>query len=282
MKMNNPKPYFNAEKAWVKLNQRLESEGLADHSLPVSAPNAFVPYLKWAASLLVVAATAATIFFFSVKNQPSELMVSNTIEGQTLVKTLNDGSVVYLASNSSIFLTNDFGKSNRSIRLEGEAFFEVNFNEKLPFIIEIETASVEVLGTSFVLKNITGQDVELIVETGKVGFSPLNYKEKSVVVEKGERLVFDGYDFKKSLGSVNSKRHNNHLHFSNEQLVSILSVINKNYGVNVLIDDNALAKRQLTVTFQNNTVEEMVSIICEYYNLRSNNIDEDTILLTKK
>jgi len=280
--MNKLQPYFDTNNAWVKLGNRLNAEGLLEDVSSEKKERTIIPYLKIAASIVVLLATAAMVLLFSTKDQPQEVMVENLVPHQTLVRILTDGTVVYLAGNSSIAFSEEFNTTNRKVKLVGEAFFQVSANKTLPFIVEVENSSIEVLGTSFVLRNVIGQDVELFVEYGMVGFSPFNDAQKSVVVERGYRLVFDGNEIVKSFSGYDNKWRNKNLHFSNEQLANIIAVINKNFAINVIIEDKSLAKRHLTVTFYDNTVDEMLSIICEYYNLKAKSIDDDTIVLTKK
>lgn len=82
---------------------------------------------------------------------------------------LPDGSLVSLNKNGKLFRNSDFGKTNRDIILEGEAFFNVSRNEDLPFKIHTMNSTVEVLGTSFNVKSDTNLIVVSVI-TGKVAF----------------------------------------------------------------------------------------------------------------
>lgn len=63
--------------------------------------------------------------------------------------TLPDGTLVWLNSNTSLTYPNTFSGENRTVRLDGEAYFEVIKNTKKAFIVETEKYHVEVLGTTF-------------------------------------------------------------------------------------------------------------------------------------
>ncbi len=280
--MNNFKPYFDANKAWVNLSTRLSNEGLLPKTTASGLTLTYIPYLKIAASFAIVVTTVALVYILSKSNDSEMTFVANTVPDQTLVKTLGDGSVVYLAGNSSITFSDDYNQSKRLLKLDGEAFFEVVFNATLPFVVEMNHAKVEVLGTSFRLKNFSGQDIELVVESGKVGFASTNDPQNSILVEKGQKLVFDGRSSKKYPSIGNTVWRDKHLHFSNEKLSDILSVISRNLEVNISIADPSVAQRQLTVTFFNNTPTEIISIISEYYNLNAKFVDETNIVLSRK
>lgn len=82
---------------------------------------------------------------------------------------LEDGTMISLNEGASIKYDEDFGINNRTIHLEGEAFFDVARNEELPFRVYSESTVVEVLGTSFNVKEST-EEVVVGVVSGKVAF----------------------------------------------------------------------------------------------------------------
>ncbi|HVW98723.1 MAG TPA: FecR domain-containing protein [Mucilaginibacter sp.] len=90
----------------------------------------------------------------------------NTIEtptgGQYQVK-LPDGTSVWLNAASSLKYPASFAaKSERSVQLSGEAYFEVAKDKAHPFIVKTASQEVQVLGTHF---NINAYDDETSVKT---------------------------------------------------------------------------------------------------------------------
>lgn len=71
--------------------------------------------------------------------------------GRQFHLTLSDGTSVWLNSESALEYPASFdGLGSRTVRLVGEAFFEVARDENCPFIVELEgNEKIEVLGTSF-------------------------------------------------------------------------------------------------------------------------------------
>ncbi len=66
---------------------------------------------------------------------------------------LSDGTKVWFNSNSRLKYPTVFTGENRSVYLEGEAYFEVAKNTKMPFLVNIkDKANVKVLGTHFNIK----------------------------------------------------------------------------------------------------------------------------------
>lgn len=89
---------------------------------------------------------------FSVAPAPTELLATRTIHvpvGQRTELTLNDGTKIWLNSNTTLQIENTVGKNLRRVSLDGEAYFEVTPNKHLPFVVQTGSYEVQVLGTKF-------------------------------------------------------------------------------------------------------------------------------------
>lgn len=63
--------------------------------------------------------------------------------------TLADGSKVWLNAGSRLIYPSRFVDKKREVYLVGEAFFDIEKNDKMPFIVRSSNVEVEVLGTRF-------------------------------------------------------------------------------------------------------------------------------------
>jgi transmembrane sensor len=87
--------------------------------------------------------------------------------GEMRVIPLSDGSVVFLNTNSEISVR--YTQSQRYIELlHGEALFDVAKNKKRPFIVQTGTTQVRAVGTSFNVKALPDQPVQVLVREGVV------------------------------------------------------------------------------------------------------------------
>ena len=68
--------------------------------------------------------------------------------GQRAQITLADGTRVWLNAQSTLTYASDFGRNDRNVELDGEAYFEVAKNKKLPFYVHTEMHKVSVVGTA--------------------------------------------------------------------------------------------------------------------------------------
>ena len=76
----------------------------------------------------------------------------NTLQvpyGQRLKFTLPDGSSVQLNSGAKIEYPSVFKKNLRRVKLSGEAVFDVEHDERCPFVVETFASDIRVLGTKF-------------------------------------------------------------------------------------------------------------------------------------
>lgn len=85
--------------------------------------------------------------------RPSEQAIPyNTVvvpKGRQYELMLSDGSRVWLNSLSSIRFPTRFGREERLVEIDGEAYFEVAHEEDRPFLVRAGDQEVKVLGTHF-------------------------------------------------------------------------------------------------------------------------------------
>ena len=89
--------------------------------------------------------------------------------GKTSEVILSDGTKVYLNAGSRLVYPDQFSNHNREVFLVGEAFFEVEHDEKHPFVVQTIDVRVKVLGTRFNLSAYSADKyVETVLTDGKV------------------------------------------------------------------------------------------------------------------
>lgn len=133
-------------------------EGMELHDLrPQAAPRRL--RLSWrrigqqalrAAAAVLIALGAAYISYQQTYRSVSEQ--TNIVEvpaGQRMELTLADGTHIWLNSEAKIEYPAVFARKSRSVKLTGEAMFQVTHDEKRPFVVETFASDVRVLGTKF-------------------------------------------------------------------------------------------------------------------------------------
>jgi transmembrane sensor len=91
----------------------------------------------------------------------------STRVGETKEAILSDGSIVTLNTNSQVLV--NYSKAARQIRLvQGEALFDVAKNRRRPFIVTAGDTQVRAVGTSFTVRILPQQPVQVLVREGVV------------------------------------------------------------------------------------------------------------------
>lgn len=271
-------------KAWNRLHGRLAEEGLIPDRSMENGGRFVKPILLAAASLIILAGIAAIIVMFVGRgNAAEEKHLLTGTNPATLVKTMPDGSVVYLAGNTQLTYPERFDAKVRKVSLEGEAFFDITRNPGKPFLIETGKVMVEVIGTSFNVR--TGQDGEfhLWVKQGTVKVSLKGEGRSGLMVMAGEEVEYHSRVLVKSKLTESSGTgwYYKQMHFKDETLKDILHVLNLNYQTNFVLDDTLTGKRRLTATFSNEPAETMAELLCVALNLNHKTINGAILLYDK-
>ena len=115
-------------------------------------PMRLMPMLRWTARIaaaIVIAVSGyymTTDYIYNKNAQPQTITVP---AGQRAQITLADGTRVWLNAQSTLTYASNFGRKERNVELDGEAYFEVTKNKKLPFYVHTEMNKVRVVGTCF-------------------------------------------------------------------------------------------------------------------------------------
>lgn len=286
----NKKHFEELEKIW-KESKRLAAQSTVDENAAwqrfqarVKNPQQQAPVVKmrstgwWrVAALFVIIAGAAYLGYkFLNKGDVKNLQVATTTS--TLIDTLPDGSIVTLNKNSSLDYPSQFKDSTRTIALKGEAFFNITPNKQKPFIIHVNDLSIRVVGTSFNVKSVNGT-TEVIVETGIVQViknnkvmelrpkEGLKISQRDSLVQK-EQVKDELYNYYRSKEFV----------CRNTPLWKLVEVLKEAYGVDIVFADPKLRNYPITTTFSNQSLQTILDVISETFNITVSK-EEHTIIL---
>ena len=225
---------------------------------------------------------------------------------------LPDGSEVTLNGGSKLKTDDGFGVQNRDIYLEGEAFFDVKHNEKVPFVVHTAAMDVKAVGTSFNVKAYTSEKItEASLIRGLVevtlkenhNLKMLLYPNQKIKWEhqpgnaaKPEQLLSKNESTSAGTDSLMHKLINNSegvikeiawkenkLVFDNEQFDDIAILLERWYGVQIHFNDSELRSFRFTGTFEKEDINTLLDFLKESRNFNySVERGENTIInLTK-
>ncbi|HSO78452.1 MAG TPA: FecR domain-containing protein [Bacteroidales bacterium] len=265
IKMAEPKEIIDIDKAWDRVNRRIESAGNVEKIRRIS----FMPsLLKIAAMVIVVFGLGWIVFEYAA---PEKVTVASAADQRNIGVKLPDGSMVFLNHDSYLTYPESFGRNNRKVKLQGEAFFDIAPNTAKPFTIDAGNARVKVLGTSFNVITDNGNDeVEVYVSTGTVMLSS-NDGSRSLTLEPGFIGILSG---SKSDSGLNTNENylswtTGTLNFDGERLEVVFSDLKRSFNINIIASDPSINDFRLTSLFENQPHDTIVQVICTTFNLHS-------------
>jgi ferric-dicitrate binding protein FerR (iron transport regulator) len=224
-------------------------------------------WLRIAASLLLIMFFGGILYYYTSTNT----IIYETAANKETV-TLPDGTVIALNRYSQLSYERDFADKNRTVHLEGEAFFDVEANTHKPFIILTEKTTVQVVGTSFnVSAYDSSQSVEVIVETGIVSLQPKTGDQKLQLVagQKGIYSKSKGELTRTDNDDINFRSWNTqHIVFVENDLRSVIETLKRTYNADIRISTDIPASCSVTVTFDNQTLESVLRVLESTLNLK--------------
>jgi transmembrane sensor len=251
----------NVEHAWTKFKKRTE-EAETRQTKVIEFPAKKFNWMR-AASVAALIGAGVMAYTFSVNNS-GKLMAVNS-GNAVLIDTLPDGSVVTLNKNSSITYNSKLNGNTRSVKLQGEAFFNVTPDKEHPFVIDVNGSTVTVVGTSFNIKS-TEDKTEVIVETGIVDVAKnsnsvtLNPKEKATILLNSDGPVKENssdelYNYYKTKKFV----------CNNTPISRLVEVLNDAYGAQIVIEGNSIGYLPMNTTFDMGSLQEALATISRTY-----------------
>ena len=204
---------------------------------------------RYAAIIAVILAVGCFSYWqggVNVKDTFADISVEAPLGSRTKLY-LPDGTLVWLNVGSRMTYSQGFGVDNRKVELEGEGYFEVQRNEKLPFFVKTKDLQLQVLGTKFNFRDYP-EDHEVVVSLleGKVGLSNLLKKEKEAFLAPDERAILNKANGLMTVETVTasnaSQWTDGYLFFDEELLPDIVKELERSYNVNIHIANDSLNK----------------------------------------
>ncbi|MFT5759433.1 MAG: transmembrane sensor [Alteromonadaceae bacterium] len=261
------------------------------------------PILRPIFKPLMLAASISFIAIFMWLGMPVNVQKNSyaTLMGQQMDTTFDDGSIIHLNTNSRI--ETEFSDEKRIIKLiKGEVLFEVAHDPSRPFIVYAGDRLVQAIGTKFVV-HLKPENIQVTVTDGKVKMSKVAMNTKltdikelnsttkqkdDVFIIKGEK-VFVGSDQVPKLTHIkpeNLKRElswlDGKLIFDNEELFDVIEEFNRYVDIVIVLEDPALHNIRISGRFDLGDSEALIEALELSFNIKSQRLASNKILLTKK
>jgi ferric-dicitrate binding protein FerR (iron transport regulator) len=249
---------YDTDVAWKKLQNKIR------HDKQQSLWGGHL--LKVAAALLllgIVGMWGYQQFFSQVKRH--EIATSSGI----IYDTLPDGTSVTLNKQTSLTVVYNALQKKATIRLTGEAKFNVEHNTSKKLIVETDGVFIRDIGTKFNVKAYPADNtIEVSVQEGEVQF--YTDHNEGIFVKAGMKGIYN----KVSKTFVIEKPDTNAVSyatkvfvFEDTNLQTIVDQLNAIYETRIQISDN-IKNCKLTVNFNQEEIDTIADIIAETLSLR--------------
>ncbi len=181
---------------------------------------------------------------------------------------LPDGSKVWLNDCSKIKYPSHFSGSQREVYFEGEAFFNISKNEKMPFIVKNKAASVKVTGTTFNIRAYPDDVIyEATLNTGKIELEisngidgnlkiPMNPGEQVSVNTQSNQVDKKQVEADEFNAWINGK-----LLFRDTPLDEAIKKLERWYNADIRLDSPELGNILITATFQEEKLSQALDLL---------------------
>ena len=232
-----------------------------------------VPVPALAAAALLAVGVAGYLTMRTPKSaipvSPSAPMVATGV-GVLDSLRLSDGTRIVLGPLSSVKVAAGYGVTSREVEVSGDVYFDVVHDSSKPFTAHALHATIQDVGTKFVVRTDAANGVSVSVTEGSgalQGTSPIrsggNAPRSAIVLKPGEKGVVhsDGQTIKERAGPEDVAWMRHQLVFREAPLSEVAASLNRWYGINLQVPDASLATRHLTATFSGESSERVLDVI---------------------
>lgn len=183
-------------------------------------------------------------------------------KGERIQIMFQDGTKVYINSDSKLRYPKKFALNTREVFLEGEAYFVVAKNKNRPFIVNLSGPAIHVLGTSFNVQDYPeNKDIVVCLDEGNINLTLPT--EKKYPVQPGERLVYNKENKQCIISKMNDMQRlsmwkQNVIVFKDTPLPEVIKVLNRWYDVDFKVEDEQALKYVYTLTSDNTLLEKVL------------------------
>lgn len=247
-------------------------------------------FLRVAALFVLVAGIGAFIYKYSRKESRMEIATSY---GSIKNITLPDNSSIVLNANSKISYNKNWTEGKpREIWLEGEAFFNVKhldadnkITEQERFLVHIDDMTVEVLGTSFDVRQRRGK-TEVVLQSGKVKILLNDRNSSHIIMKPGQKVSIEHLTKQYTIDSTVKPDEyiswiDKKLQLTNASLNQIIQYLEDNFGCKIVLQDSVLGNRRIQGIILLDNLDDALFVISNVLNVKIEKEDNMIFFIPK-
>lgn len=213
----------------------------------------------------------------------TENSITKTSTGERKTVFLPDGTKVTMNVKTTLTVDSSFGINVRLVKLDGEAFFDVQHDTRSPFIVQLKDFKVKVLGTMFNVRSYSGdKSSETALVKGKVEIEK-NVSHEKLFLKPYEKVILPNTPIVASAAPGENRAKNevlvtfdvkpltisndgnsisetgwmqNRLEINDETFLELKNKLERWYGVKIRFDDEEAKQYRFTATFENENIDQ--------------------------
>ena len=223
-------------------------------------------FLKITASIAIVLSVGLGTLYYMEVTRPVGFNTVIVPNSQTANLVLEDGTHIWLNSGSRFTYPTKFARGYRTVKLAGEALFQVNRDEHKPFLVETERLKVRVLGTTFNVKSYSGEDPTVLLKEGQV--EVYTHKNKNIRIKPNQMLTVSLETGLSSIREMDASTagtwRTGELMFPGETLKTIVLELKRKFDREIVIEDPSLEKKRFFChVHRESTLTEVLDLLQE-------------------
>lgn len=247
---------FDSEAAWLKVKNKIENKG--------GKTNWFIPIWGIAAGLALI--FALSFLFYKQWTSPQEFRFM--ADESSVSQTMPDSSEISLNRNSKVKIAYNEKRNTGRIELEGEALISIPESKKVKWTVETAGLQIEDIGTVFHVSSFADSAfVEVTVQEGIVRFFKTG--EDGITINAGQKGIYEKnkgiFSFSVPDPNVATFKTGSFV-FQEEPLGQVLEKLSLVFYRNIVMEGD-ISNCMLTVAFENEDLETILSIIAETLSL---------------
>jgi transmembrane sensor len=225
------------------------------------------------AAAAIALAIAGVLYGYLVPHRPADREYA-TAPGQRAEVSLRDGSRVLLSVDTRLRVAGDYGVRARTVDLDGEAYFVVRHDARLPMIVRTARGVAQDLGTEFGVRAYRREhDLQVTVRAGSVVLRRVGDSEPALTLGPGDRGVLDARGQPTVTSDVPVDRYlswtTGRLVFDDAPLAAVIPQLERWYDLNIELGDPSLGDERITIVLTTESPDEALSAVANVLNLRA-------------
>lgn len=256
---------------WQKLSIRSVAIAVRIYA-PTAARSCCVPYLKYAAIIVAPLLTALAAWNYSAQYYADDnaLVEMYVPDGKIDSVVLSDNTKLIVNAGTSVIYPARFNNysNNRNVYVNGNCHFAVAKDPLHPFVVNMGSLKVKVLGTHFSVNSYNDND--RIVVTLEEGLVKAFDAHHSMYLRPNEQLVYYRSDGRMQKQRVDAMACNSwvngNIDFSAQTLGQILKTIERHYDVKFDVSRDIDLNRRYTMNFRNGEpIDRVLKVLSMIY-----------------